>query len=926
MATIFDAPGYLTAKTNLYNSNFDPNLSEEEIREAINDIGLTLQEHYQQFGQQELADAGIDFDAQVPFNEQAYLEVKTELYQSNFDPDATQAEVKQLINEAGYTLIEHYETFGKEELNEANIPFPTYDTGGGNGGNNAGQGGGGNGADQTIELGAPSAPTSLADLIKDDVSDVNLNAQGLGQDNKAGLEDTIVSAEDASGLDSITSYYSTSDLTVLEVQEVPSDFTIGMDHTTGDDSLYDAANMTVKFDQDYLTTSVEQKGYFFRVLNRHLEDLNGQYDEMAAEDAPVGGLENFTINVNMGNSTYTISLSQSTLNEVKTIENLVNKLNQEVADDSDIPDAIQFGIGADWTDSVVDSTQPQVTVTSTGNQPVTSGGNISASVVDQDGDITFAQGSRDAVPVPVATDVTLKKVGQSTDGGGLIIGSMQATGNVLGSVSTVNDTVPGIQTFNVTVEGDQSLSSSLAYLQSTANTLQTVNIESDNGGGDSFADLYIGNSNTLDASNIGPDADIEAGNATFGNVQGNAQALKDVATLDASAFQGDLHVYAGLTDEFDNKYGVHNPATGGQEVNYTGGSGNDTIRLAISEEVAEDSQVGGDNLNLIVNGGEGNDVIDIDGGVNSLAESADPGDDGDSENNGVWTLSGGAGNDTFNLSGVDGGEGDNDGNSTIVFNQDVGLGNETIIDFSGVDGTAAAETQELQLAQVALSDGESVTLNIAGQTVTYQYDADATNNADADGDGEVGGSELADALADAVNNASNLPFSAPANGDSTLTITADNNGNIGPITAEIPGDVLAFQTTPPGGATDEQIDGNDVLDFSSYNLDELVVTNEGDWNNADSDLTGSGNIFNGDGGNLNSTDAFIALINQEITSTGTGKYEAVLYADQDTNTTDQTTLGTLKFEDEGGTPVMNAIDDATAANFIINDADAGMMA
>lgn len=773
--------------------------------------------------------------------------------------------------------------------------------------------------------------------------------------------DTVyVSGRDMEGLTDITSSYSRANLFVTDVQagpddELVSDVTVGMDHTGSDDNVWDASNMTVLFDQDDLTQSQDQGGYFLEFLNRHIDDL-GIPDVSEADAKPVEDLQIEQLEIKVGGETYDLAPTPEQLEGVNTIQQLVDVLNDIADNKPGVPDSVTFEVGPEWSDLFTGVETPRIVLTNEGKGIEV--GTIDVGLADLNGDLVFNQGPRDNTIVPVAVDVDLTKVGASSDGGGLIIGSMSKEGdNELDATHTVNDTVAGVETFNVTVNGNASLTSSLAYLQSTNNVLREVVIDSDNGGADTFADLIIGNSNTLDAENSPVPPLLVGVDVPFGGWRTNAEALKDVATLDASDFSGDLTVFAGLTDEFVAKYGVDDKAVGDQSVDYTGGSGNDTIRIAVHDSVAAQSQVGGSNLDLTVMGGDGDDLIDIDGaGGGSLSEAGDPGVSGDGENGGAWTLFGGAGNDTYNLSDPEGDDGLSEdenalGNSTIVFEQSTGVGDDTIIDFSHApaDAAPAEEVQTLDFTTLDVTGSESVTLSIAGKTVVYQADIDGTaTDDDIDDDGEVGGAELATALANSITAAAaadpDFLFSATA-ASGILTVSADDGagtafGNIDHIKAELStGEIVVGSTTalPAGtdGNTDEELDGNDVLDFSSWNLDDLVVVGEGAYNTAlgaDGDL-GAGGVASlggirheGPGSvDLPDTSAFMALVNQEIGGVATNEYNVVYYANAEENTVG-TDIGTLTFEEEGGAPVNDELLNATDANFIINDIDAGVFA
>jgi hypothetical protein len=235
----------------------------------------------------------------------------------------------------------------------------------------------------------------------------------------------------------------------------------------------------------------------------------------------------------------------------------------------------QPGGSTNGTSIVITNSGPEplaaVSMTATGTQPAGK---------------DFHTGFSDSVPgtqdIPVEINVALEKVGDSGDGGNLVIGSMNKDGedsNSIYGVPTYNDTVAGIEKFNVTVYGNAMKPSSLASLRSTNNTLETVVVTSETRTDNSYADLIIGNRH--------------ATFATWGH------GLKDVATFDSTTFKADATISAILTDEMEPKYGP-----GEIDVAYAFGAGDDSLELHIMENA-------GQGLNVAVSMGEGNDNADI---------------------------------------------------------------------------------------------------------------------------------------------------------------------------------------------------------------------------------------------------------------------------------------------------------------------------
>ena len=273
----------------------------------------------------------------------------------------------------------------------------------------------------------------------------------------------------------------------------------------------------------------------------------------------------------------------------------------------------------------------------------------------------------------LAINVNLEKAGLDGDGGHLIIGSMFKDGT-----NTWQDKYAGkgINEFDVTVSGGSDKPSSLSELASTGNNLQTVKVVTDAAQTGTYADLAIGNGNTLGSSTGSPIGPISLP-GTLGELTTNANALKDVQTFDATGFKGDLTLYAALTEEVTAKYMDLKDAApalapaDNQLFKYDGGTGNDYINLAISSaNLSNAGTTTREDFNLSLNGNDGNDTLvasiqeESDDGSSVLAHTS-RGTDAwyvNSKLNANLNVSGGAGNDTIAIRGsgdwvVKGGDG-----------------------------------------------------------------------------------------------------------------------------------------------------------------------------------------------------------------------------------------------------------------------------
>lgn len=117
----FNTESYLQAKTAQLNEVEQDNRSDwtvEQTSNAVNDAGLTAEQHYEQYGQEELSSAGISFEPDASFHADSYLEAKAsqlnEVEQGD-RADWTAQEAGTAIAEAGLTPESHYEQYGQDE-------------------------------------------------------------------------------------------------------------------------------------------------------------------------------------------------------------------------------------------------------------------------------------------------------------------------------------------------------------------------------------------------------------------------------------------------------------------------------------------------------------------------------------------------------------------------------------------------------------------------------------------------------------------------------------------------------------------------------------------------------------------------------------------------------------------------------------------
>jgi len=484
-----------------------------------------------------------------------------------------------------------------------------------------------NGAFAGLALSMPVQPeTNSIEVVNlqavwSDVSGLSQLGNALADALGGVLNPVTVNAKDMLGVNQLWSKYSDADLIVQNlttkdnagVARKVSDMTIGMAYTGNKDSLWDESDYTVYFDQDYL------------VPEDRVDTLSTAYYFLLDEDAELAGSANRLEKIDVDGIRFRVDGG-----DVVTIESLAaNTAGTHAGFVAALQGALAAAkaagtVPADLTitldPTIVDTTFlddgsesneiPAIVVSTSSGATITPVGfsRIEDEIGEYDVYGRFSNEVESETFSNVTINVALEKVGLAGDGGALVIGSMNKTSdNEWGAVNTTTDTVSGITKFDVTVYGAEDKSSSLSGMHSTNNNLRIINIVTDAAQTGSFADLTIGNSNTEGGLGAIPSLD-------------NANALKDIQTLDASGFKGDLTVFAALTREITAKYldlvdaAADAPADDNVEFDYTGGVGNDSFNVAISANngafsgavTREDFE-----MSTTIAGGAGNDSITL---------------------------------------------------------------------------------------------------------------------------------------------------------------------------------------------------------------------------------------------------------------------------------------------------------------------------
>jgi hypothetical protein len=464
----------------------------------------------------------------------------------------------------------------------------------------------------------PITPTTFG------IENVKLEADfsgAVGNVAQLYIDDTIVNAEHMANVDFIGSEDSDADLVITNLTvdegELTSSMTIGMAYSGNADHRWDASDLEVYFDEDDLLAGqdVTDSDAFWWLLDEDGHDAT--FNKPGVTYEPLQSINISGVFFDLDGESYTISIGEFATgldyHTAKTWEAYTAMLQDEL-------EAMQasgtFGTALDGLSFTLDYSNNDETNTDTQHVFVipaitlidANGGTFANQGFFQDqtaiGEFDvygrFNLNASEDVDLLISVDVELEKVGRGGDGGELIIGGMNKdSDNQWGDGSTLKPA--GVQQFDVTVLGGALLPNSLAALESTNNALQVVNIVSEAGVvlGDA-ADLIIGNTNTTGA---------------LGTLAGNAEALKDVQTINAAGFLGDLTVYAALTDEIGPKYLnlvdlQNDPAEDNIQFTYTLGQGNDFLNLVISDSnLLALGTTTREDFQLTINGGTGADTI-----------------------------------------------------------------------------------------------------------------------------------------------------------------------------------------------------------------------------------------------------------------------------------------------------------------------------
>lgn len=753
---------------------------------------------------------------------------------------------------------------------------------------------------------------------------------GKGEDGP----DIIVDAKNITGHKEIGSYFSDGDLTIenLTTLTAPeaeggvarntSEITITMDHTDNFNSDYDASDLTVLFDNDYLLSGQSNESEILYFLLDEDAELAGLTDRLNNID--VDGIR-FSI-ANADGTTTEIVLESDEANIAGTHQGFVNALQaplQALIADGTLPAGTRIFLDATRTTTtfIDDGSEsdpiPAIVVESGDGSELTALGfsRIEEEIGEYDVFGRFQSSGQSTIDEPISVNIDLHKVGRGGDGGDLIVG---------GKAKSVQDGIAGgIEVFNINVlgagnddpNGGMTKPSSLGTIQSTLGALDVVNIATDPvfAAGDTYASLEVreGFGGTLSLIN----ADAFLGDLT----------LNGLVNVDTITAHGGGDVTLGIDydgNETDTAFSVTTGAGdddinidldgdaldyAGSSLNVATGDGDDAVvvQFTFDPEDNNNNQLNQailDNVNIKT--GSGDDFVDVDGVGNANIET-------------------GSGNDTVFTDG---------GTATALwaFNFDNvrvdaqgGLGGITTDDLPGVQPSlayigGATITVTLSGAGLAnLAAGGGVMAEAAAGAIAGDdgYEATATISSLLNGNQYFGTQRDVNlAIIDAIESDAILSqlLTVSIASNNTLTISSNTSGAFAPTDLRIDistvdaasstyansvldeaqsvfGDsdlsltdlwgTTSFSTTSPAAYQDDTTaPGADLTDSADANLwyDGLSVA--GDANSADdnqktagtADTTENDNVINGGAGDdliVLSTDS-VATMPTEFTDGG----------------------------------------------------------
>lgn len=443
------------------------------------------------------------------------------------------------------------------------------------------------------------------------VENVAFTALTTSVSTVSNTETVEINAKFMNGLNHIGSVHSDASVLITNVNTLKNDgiyankrnteaLTVRMDHS-GNDAVTAESDLTVLLDNDYLlsgATTLSEALYWLLDEKAELALINGT---AATGTGRLAKIDTNGLMFTIDGKAYTLQSEAARL--AGTHAGFVAELKKQLALDiaaGKIPAGVELNLDNSRTDTTglddgqISNAIPALVLSVTSGEIKPTGFAKPADLTGQYDVYGIFDNAFDGQNLPIAINVELEKVGRGSDGGDLTIGGMATDLQNEWDFSSSATLKEGIEKFNITVSGDASQFSSLASLQSTNNTLQTVNVSSAAG---SKADLIIGNHNTEGAI---------------------TNALKDVREFNSSTFANNVTVNASVTDESVAKYmnlkdgAPAAPDADNANFAYTFGAGNDTLNMNISKaNLAVTGSTVREDFSLTVNTAAGNDNVTV---------------------------------------------------------------------------------------------------------------------------------------------------------------------------------------------------------------------------------------------------------------------------------------------------------------------------
>ena len=446
----------------------------------------------------------------------------------------------------------------------------------------------------------------------------------VGLDNSDDDDDShniVVDAKNIVDHEELSSYYSDGDLVIENVTTLTSGgaarntdaITVGMDHTDNFNSDYDASDLSVYFDNDYLLSGQQAESeivYF--LLDEEAERLNNP-DRLNNID-----VDGIIFNVLNADGTVTeVVIEADAANTAGTHEGFVAALQapfQAAIDAGLVPagsllflDPTQVDTTFDDDGNESDDIPGIAVVSGDGTELVATGfSRIEEQIGRYDVYGDFRSSGQEVVDDPITVNIDLHKAGRGGEGGDLIVGGK--------AQNTSEGIADGIEVFKINVlgagnddpNGGLTKPSNVGTITSTGDELSYVYIATDPqyAAGDSYASLTVRNGfdeNTDRDQEDGDlmliNADAFLGDLTLGDIDANMDAGR-ITNADMITAQGGGDVTLGLLLDGEEEAQAYTVYTG---------TGDDEVDIVIDGDATDYY-----GSSLMISTGDGNDMVLVD--------------------------------------------------------------------------------------------------------------------------------------------------------------------------------------------------------------------------------------------------------------------------------------------------------------------------